>query len=114
MEKIFESFRFIIYAGKKPLLEKRNTCHNNLEKWLKVKVNEHTVCVYSLFTHCSFDSNKNKHDYCRGKGCIKKFYKDLKEHVMKINDFEGLKMLLLTEKENKSYYKQKLCYICKH
>ena len=30
---------------------------------------------------------------------------------MKKSNFERLKMLPLTEKENKSYYKQKLCYI---
>ena len=24
------------------------------------------VCGYSLFTNCSFDNNKNKHDFWRG------------------------------------------------
>ena len=33
---------------------------------------------------------------------------------MKITYFERLKMLPLTEKENKSYYEQKNCYICKN
>ena len=32
---------------------------------------------------------------------------------MKITNSERLKMLPLTEKEDKSHYKQKLCYICK-
>ena len=33
---------------------------------------------------------------------------------MKKNNFARLKMLPFTEKENKSYYKQKLCFICKN
>ena len=45
---------------------------------------------------------------------MKNFCKDLRKHVMKIANFEKLKMLTLTENGNKSYYKQKLCYICKY
>ena len=33
---------------------------------------------------------------------------------MKITNFEGIKLFLLTEKEKKSYYKEKLCYMCKN
>ena len=46
----------------------------------------------------SFDSNKNKHDYYRGKDCTKSFCKDSREHEMKITNFEKLKMLPLTKK----------------
>ena len=35
----------------------------------------------------------------------------VREHVMKITNFERLKTLPLTEKEKKPCYKQKLCYI---
>ena len=58
-------------------------------------VNKHTVCDDSLFTH----------GYYRRKDCIKNFYKYLKEHIMEIITVETLKMLPLTEKEIKSYYK---------
>ena len=40
---------------------------------------------------------------------MKNFCKGLRKHVMRITDFEKLKVLPLTEKENKSHYKLKLC-----
>ena len=46
---------FIIIAALEFLLEKMNTCHNNLEKSSTIKINKHTPSGYSLFTHCSFD-----------------------------------------------------------
>ena len=68
---------------------------------------------YSLFTNCSFDSTKNKLVCYRGTGCMERFCKDLKEHTTKIINYEK-KMIQLTDKENKSYEKQKVCYICKN
>ena len=58
---------FIIYADLECLLEKMNTCHNNPEKLSTTKINKHTPSGYSLFTHCSFDTTKNKLDQYRGK-----------------------------------------------
>ena len=43
-----------------------------------MEVNKHTACGYSLFSKCSFDSNRNKHDYYRGKDCMKNCCKGLK------------------------------------
>ena len=54
---------FVIFADTKPLLEKINTCQNNPGKKFTTKVKKHVACGYSLFTHCSFDSKKNKHDF---------------------------------------------------
>ena len=75
---------FIIYAGLECLLEKMNTCHNNPEKSSTTKINKHTPSGYSLFTHCLFDTTKNKLDYYRGKNCMKNFCLDLREHAAKI------------------------------
>ena len=58
---------FIIYADLESLFEKMNTCHNNPEKSSTTKINKHTPSDYSLFTHCSFDTTKNKLAYYRGK-----------------------------------------------
>ena len=44
---------------------------------------------------------------------MERFCKDLREHAMKIIDYEKKKVTPLTDKENKSYEKQKYCYICK-
>ena len=58
---------FTIYADLVSLLEKMKTCHNNPQKSSATKINKHTPSGYSLFTHCSFDTTKNKLDYYRGK-----------------------------------------------
>ena len=42
-----------------------------------------------------------------------KICKDLKELGMEINNFEEKEMIPLTNKEVKSYEKQKACHICK-
>ena len=66
----------IIIADLERLLEKMNTCHNNAEKSSTTKVNRHIPSGYSLFTHCSFDTTKNKLDYYKGKNCMKNFCLD--------------------------------------
>ena len=43
---------------------------------------------------------------------MERFCKDLRQHAMKIINFEK-KMIPLNDKENKLYEKQKVCYICK-
>ena len=44
---------------------------------------------------------------------MKTFCKDLREHAMKIIDYEKKEIIPLTDEENKSYEKQKVCYMCK-
>ena len=75
---------FIIYADMESLLEKMITCHNNLKKSSTTKINKHTPSGYSMFTHCLFYATKNKLDFYRGKDCMKRFCKILKEHTTKI------------------------------
>ena len=103
----------IIYADLDCLLEKMHSCENNLEKSYAEKKTKHTPSGYSLFTNCSFDATKNKLDCYKGEDCMEKFCKDLREHAMKIIDYEKKEMIPLTDEENKSYEKQKVCYICK-
>ena len=44
-----------------------------------------------MFTRCSFDKKENKPNYYRGKDCIEKLCKKLKESAMKIIDYEKKK-----------------------
>ena len=104
---------FVIYADLECLLEKMSTCINNPNKSSTTKINKHTPSGYSIFTHCSFDESKNKLDYYRGDGCMKKFCKDLRTHATKIINYEKKKMISLTTEEKIHYNKQKICYICK-
>ena len=65
-----------------------------------------------MFTSCSFDKKENKLNYYRGKDCIEKLCKKLKERVMKIINYEEKVMIPLTNEENKSYKEQEKCHIC--
>ena len=56
-------FPFVIYASTDSLLEKIDAWYNNPNILSTAKVSKHIACGYSLFTHCSFDSNKYKLDY---------------------------------------------------
>ena len=93
-----EKAPFIIYADLESLLEKLSTYLNNPEKSSTAKRNRHITSGYSLLTHCSFDLTKSKLDCCRGKNCMKRFTKDLKEHTIKIINYEKKEMIPFTDK----------------
>ena len=65
-----------------------------------------------MFKRCSFDK-KEKLNYYRGKDCIEKLCKKLKEYAMKIINYGKKEMIPLTKEENKSYKDQEACHICK-
>ena len=104
---------FIIYADLECLLEKMSTCLNNPNESSTTKINKHTPSSYSIFTSCSFDESKNKSNYYRGKDCMKKFCKDLKEHATRIINYAKEKIIPLTKEEKINYNDQQICYICK-
>ena len=68
---------FAIYAYTESLLEKIDTWRNNIEKLVKSKANTYATCGYSLSTHYSLDTTKNKHNYYQGEDCMKNFCKKL-------------------------------------
>ena len=104
---------FIIYADLECLLEKMSTCINNPNESSAIKINKHTPSGYSIFTSCSFDESRNKLNYYRGKDCMKKFCKDLKEHAKRMINYEKKKIIPLTKEEKINYNDQQICYICK-
>ena len=104
---------FLIYADLECLLEKMSTCQNNPNKSSTTKINKHTPSGYSIFTSCSFDVSKNKINYYRGDDCMKKFCKDLREHGIKIINYEKKRMISLATEGKIHYNKQKICYTCK-
>ena len=103
----------IIYANSECLLEILNTCHNNPEKLSTTKINKHTASGCSLYTYCSFDITKSKLNYYRGRGNMKNFCKDLREHAIKIINYEKKEMILLAIGECQSHHEQNMCYICR-
>ena len=90
-----------------------STCINNPNESSTTKINKHTPSGYSIFTSCSFDESKNKLNYYRGKDCMKKFCKDLKEYATRIINYEKKKIMPLTKEEKINYNDQQICYICK-
>ena len=73
----------------------------------------HKASGYAMFLNCSFDSTKVKLGCYRGRDCMKRFCKNLKEDTTKVIKFEKKEVIPLTDEENKSYEKQNVCYICK-
>ena len=90
-----------------------STCINNPNESPTTTINKHTPSGYSIFTSCSFDESRNKLNDYRGKDCMKKFCKDLREHAMRIINYEKKKIIPLTKEEKINYNDQKICYICK-
>ena len=74
---------------------------------------KHIPSGFSMSTISSFKIIENKHNTYRGKDCMKKFCEFLREHAMKIINFENKKMNLLTEEQKESQENAKICYICK-
>ena len=66
-----------------------------------------------MFIRCLLDKKENKVDYYRGKDCIEKSCKKLKESVMEIINHKEQDMIPLNKEEEKFYKKQKVYHICK-
>ena len=78
----------IIYGDLQCLLENMHSCQNDLEKSYTEKKTKHLPSGYSLFTNCSFGATKNILDCYRGKDFMERFCKDLRQHAIKIIDYE--------------------------
>ena len=78
----------MIYADLECLLEKMHSCQNDSQKSYAEKEFQHTPFGYLLFTNCPFNAAKNKIDCYRGKDCMEKFCEDLREHGVKIINYE--------------------------
>ena len=104
---------FTIYADLECLPIKQQSCQNNPKESYTERKAKHKPCGYALSLISSFDLKKNKHKFYRGRDCIEKFCKDLKELATKIINCKGKDMIPLTDNENKFYEEQKECQICK-
>ena len=66
-----------------------------------------------MLKKCSFNEKENKLDYYRGKDCIEKLCKKIKERVMEIINYKKRDIKPLTQEEDNRYNEQKICYIGK-
>ena len=80
-------------------MKKIDTCYINPDLSSTTKINQQIPSGYSIYTNCSFDKSNNKLSYYSGEDCMKRFYKDLKDHATKIIDSKKKTMMPLTKKE---------------
>ena len=66
-----------------------------------------------MFIRCSFDKKENKLNYYRGKDCIEKLCKKLKESAMEIIDCKEKEMIPLTKEDKKSHKIYEKCHVWK-
>ena len=59
------------------------------------------------------DGIENEHDVYRDEDCMKKFGESIREHAIKIINFEKKKIILLPSKDYESNLNQENCPICK-
>ena len=90
---------FIIYADLECIIENIDGCKSNPEISFTTKVSEHISPGFSMSAISWSRRVENKHDVYRGKDCIKKFCKFLREHAMKLINFKKRKMRLLTKEQ---------------
>ena len=106
-----KEYEFIIYVDSECLLKKVRSCQNNPENSYTEKKVKHKPSGHARCSICSFDETKSRRYFYRGKDCIEKFCKGLKELGTEIINFEEKEMIPLSNKEIKSYEKQKVCHI---
>ena len=67
-----------------------------------------------MFTILSFKIIGNKQDVYTGRNCMETFSESLREHAVKLTNFDKKKkMKLLTNEQQETYENTKICYICK-
>ena len=104
---------FVNFLDLECLLLKMQSCQNNSKTFYTERKAIHEPTSRAIFTNCSFNATKNKLDYYRGIDCTQELCKKLKDHALRIINYEKKEMIPLSEKENKSYEEQDVCHICR-
>ena len=75
---------------------KQQSCQSNPNESYTERKAMHEPSGYALDLICSFDSKLNKHNFYRGKDCIKTFCSNLKEFGTEIVIYKQKEMVNLT------------------
>ena len=92
---------FTIYLDLECVLKKEQSCQNNPAKSYTEKKAIYEPSVWAMFTSCSFDEKEDKPNYYRGKDCIEKLSRKLKNWAMEIINYEKEEMIQLTKEERR-------------
>ena len=104
---------FIKYVDLECLLQKTDTCQYNPENPYKKNKALRVPSGYSLVTCCSYDKSKTESKYYRGKDCIEKLCKYIRDQATKIINYKKKMEILLTDEEKSFHERQRYCHICK-
>ena len=99
-----------IYFDLESLLIPHQSPHNNPDKSYTEKKATHEPCSYAINLAKTY--GKNKCVKYRGKDCMKKFCKSLREIAMEIISAKEKPMIPLTDDENNQYEMQEFCHTC--
>ena len=94
-------------------IKKSSISQNNPEKSFTEKKARHEPSGWSMSVICSFDEKENKFNYYRGKDCIEKLCKKIKESANEIINYKKRDIIPLTQEEVNSYNEQEICYYAK-
>ena len=97
---------YAVYIDFECILKEEQSCQNNPEQSYTEKKTLHEPSGWSIFIKCSFDKKENKLDYYRGKDCIEKSCKKLKENLIEIINRKEKDMIPLN-KEEENFIKNK-------
>ena len=100
----------VIYADTESLLKKHDSCSNNPEKSYTEKKATHEACGYSMNIVRLYD--KNIHSFYRGKDCIQRFCKELRDKATEIINIPKKPLFPLTSDEQAKHKRSKICHIC--
>ena len=103
---------FIINADMECLLEWIDIFHNNSKKSSATKITKTLDSGYSLLHIAQLMHQKINLIIIEVKTAWKNC-EDLKKHATKIINYGKTEIIPSTYEENKSYKKQKVCYICR-
>ena len=85
---------------------------NNSEQSYTTRVGEHEPCIFSIVAKTQLTDIRQKNTFYRGKDCMEKYCKKLKEWVMKMVNYKMEDIIPLTKGQKKYHEKQNKCHIC--
>ena len=101
----------LIYLDLECLLPKIDLCSNSINKSYTEDIAYHEACGYSS-TILRNHSKEITTSYYRGKDCLSKLCKELREIAMGLFSTEKLPMTPLTHKQRKKHSESDKCHIC--
>ena len=105
---------FVIYHDLDCLLLKKQSCQNNPNKSYTERKAIHEPRGYAINLVSSFDSEQRDQSFYRGRDCVKRFFRKLKDLGTTVFNYEQKEMIPLTDDKNKNYgYQKNATYVIK-